>query len=70
MLILNVLVWHTCPYVVRDGQFNPDVRLVDDVGAFRSLSDAVLYNAIAWTFNTPEKSVHEYDTGAKSSPLC
>ena len=58
------LVWETCPYIVRDGQFNPDIRLVDDVGAFRALSEAVLYNAIAWTFDTAEKSVYENDAGA------
>ena len=56
-------VWQTCPYFVRDGQFNPDARLVNDVGAFEGLSEAVFYNAIAWTFNTTKKSVYENDTG-------
>jgi len=41
-------IWTTCPYYGRDGLFNPDVRLVNDTGAFQALSDAVLYNAIAW----------------------
>ncbi|OJT05906.1 hypothetical protein TRAPUB_3256 [Trametes pubescens] len=41
-------VWTTCPYETRDGQFNPDGRLVNDVGAFSDLADAVLYNALAW----------------------
>ncbi|KAH9851065.1 chondroitin AC/alginate lyase [Lenzites betulinus] len=41
-------VWTTCPYVTRDGEFNPDGRLVNDVGAFQDFSDAVLYNALAW----------------------
>ncbi|KAI8989056.1 chondroitin AC/alginate lyase [Trametes punicea] len=41
-------IWTTCPYVTKDGQFNPDGRLVDDVGAFGDLADAVLYNALAW----------------------
>jgi hypothetical protein len=58
------LVWQTCPYVNRDGQFNPDIRLVNDVGAFQDLSEAVFYNAIAWTFNTTNKSVYENDTGS------
>jgi len=57
------LVWKTCPYVTRDGQFNPDARLVNDVGAFQDLSEAVLYNAIAWTFDTTKKNVYEADTG-------
>ncbi|KAI0649839.1 chondroitin AC/alginate lyase [Trametes meyenii] len=41
-------VWTTCPYVTKDGQFNPDGRLINDVGAFQDFSDAVLYNALAW----------------------
>ncbi|KAI0634347.1 chondroitin AC/alginate lyase [Trametes polyzona] len=41
-------VWTKCPYVTRDGQFNPDGRLINDVGAFGDLADAVLYNALAW----------------------
>ncbi|KAF8802054.1 chondroitin AC/alginate lyase [Phlegmacium glaucopus] len=55
-------IWKTCHYVVRDGQFNPDARLVNDVGAFQDLAEAVLYNAIAWTFNTTRKNVYEADT--------
>ncbi|KAF8177692.1 chondroitin AC/alginate lyase [Pholiota molesta] len=45
-------IWVTCPYVNRDGQFNPDGRLVNDVGAFQNLSEAVFYNTLAWTFAT------------------
>lgn len=41
------LVWKECKYSSRDGLFNPDGRLINDVGNFQSLSDAVLYNAIA-----------------------
>ncbi|PFH51147.1 hypothetical protein AMATHDRAFT_143319 [Amanita thiersii Skay4041] len=41
-------VWKRCPYKSRDGQFNPDVRLVNNVGAFQNFSDAVLYNSLAW----------------------
>ncbi|EMD36929.1 hypothetical protein CERSUDRAFT_114842 [Gelatoporia subvermispora B] len=44
-------IWTTCPYVTRDGQFNPDARLVDDVGSFSDLADAVFYNAIAWAID-------------------
>ena len=58
-----VQVWQTCPYVNRDGQFNPDLKLVNDVGAFQGLSEAVFYNAIASTFNTTYKSVCENDAG-------
>jgi hypothetical protein len=44
-------IWVTCPYVNRDGQFNPDGRLVNNVGDFQSMSEATLYNAIGWSFN-------------------
>ncbi|GJJ06835.1 hypothetical protein Clacol_001031, partial [Clathrus columnatus] len=43
-------IWVTCPYYGRDGMFNPDGRLVDDIGAFQNLADAVLYNSLAWVF--------------------
>ncbi len=39
----------TCPYENRDGQFNPDARLVNNIGDFESLANAVLYNAIAFS---------------------
>jgi len=41
-------IWTTCPYYTRDGMFNPDGRLVNDTGNFQAMSDAVLYNAMAW----------------------
>ncbi|KAH6903268.1 alginate lyase-domain-containing protein [Coprinopsis sp. MPI-PUGE-AT-0042] len=46
-------VWTTCPYVRRDGQFNPDVRRVNDVGSFQTMSDAIFYSALAWAFDKP-----------------
>ena len=45
------LVWVTCPYVERDGQFNPDFRTVNNTGAFSAMSDAVWSNAMAWAIN-------------------
>ncbi|KAM5536812.1 hypothetical protein V8D89_009530 [Ganoderma adspersum] len=44
-------VWVTCPYVAKDGQFNPDGRLVNDVGEFDDMANAVLYNALAWALD-------------------
>lgn len=44
-------IWVTCPYVTLDGQFNPDYRTVNNSGDFSAMSDAVLYNALAWTIN-------------------
>lgn len=43
-----IQVWVTCPYYIRDGQFNPDGRLVNDTGAFQAMANAVLYNTMAW----------------------
>ncbi|KAI1792432.1 chondroitin AC/alginate lyase [Ganoderma leucocontextum] len=44
-------IWVTCPYVVKDGQFNPDGRMVNDVGEFDDMANAVLYNSLAWALN-------------------
>ncbi|KAI0752836.1 chondroitin AC/alginate lyase, partial [Daedaleopsis nitida] len=44
-------VWTTCPYVVRDGQFNPDGRTINDIGEFEDMANAILYNALAWVLN-------------------
>lgn len=41
-------VWAKCPYFLRDGEFNPDGRLVNEVGNFDDLSNAVLYNSFAY----------------------
>ncbi|KAJ7172095.1 chondroitin AC/alginate lyase [Mycena filopes] len=51
-------VWVTCPYVNRDGQFNPDRLTINDIGAFFNLSDAVLYNALAFSFENKSSSVY------------
>ena len=49
--LLPSVVWVTCPYTQRDGQFNPDIRTVNNTGAFSAMSDAVLYNSLAWVIN-------------------
>ena len=43
------VVYTTCPYENRDGQFNPDVRRINDTGAFSAMSDSIHYNALAWS---------------------
>ncbi|GJJ10861.1 hypothetical protein Clacol_005089 [Clathrus columnatus] len=54
-------VWTECTYVQRDGDINPDVRtVVDDVGSFANLSDAVLYNTLAWSLNKDNDSASVY----------
>lgn len=58
------IVWTTCPYESRDGQFNPDVRQVNNVGDFQDFSEAVFYNAIAWALNTGEKADYEVNAGS------
>ncbi|KAF7304136.1 Chondroitin AC/alginate lyase [Mycena indigotica] len=40
----------TCPYVNRDGQVNPDRSIPNDFQSFFNVSDAVLYNSLASTF--------------------
>lgn len=47
-------VWEECNYVNRDGQFSPDVRLVNDTGAFQAMSDAVFYNTLAYKLTGDE----------------
>jgi hypothetical protein len=44
-------IWVTCPYITLDGQFNPDYRTVNNTGDFSAMSDAIIYNALAWTIN-------------------
>lgn len=49
--LLPSTVWVTCPYYRRDGEVNPDVYMVNNSEAFVKMSDAVLYNTLAWTIN-------------------
>ena len=49
--LTNQQIYTMCPYVRRDGLFNPDARMVNDTGAFQAMSDSVFYNALAWSFN-------------------
>jgi len=50
-LLTPLAAYTQCKYVTQDGQFNPDVRLVNDTGAFQTMSDAVLYNTLAWVIS-------------------
>ncbi|KAJ7291466.1 chondroitin AC/alginate lyase [Mycena rebaudengoi] len=51
-------IWVTCPYVNRDGQFNPDRLTIKNVLDFSDFSDAVLYNALAFSFQNETSSVY------------
>ncbi|KAF7293086.1 Chondroitin AC/alginate lyase [Mycena indigotica] len=51
-------IWVTCPYVNRDGQFNPDRLTINDIGAFYNVSDAILYNALAFAFENKTSSIY------------
>ena len=42
------LVWEQCNYVQKDGQLNDGNRIVNNIGDFEDLADAVLYNSLAW----------------------
>lgn len=41
-------VWAECPYYLRDGLFNPDVRMINNTGHFNAMADAVWMNSLAW----------------------
>ena len=49
--LLLSAVWVKCPYYRRDGEVNPDVYMVNNSQAFVKMSDAVLYNTLAWAIN-------------------
>ncbi|KAJ7060327.1 chondroitin AC/alginate lyase [Mycena amicta] len=55
-ILTDEQVWKICPYINKDGQVNPDRTLPNDFQSFFNLSDAVLYNAIAATFQTGKGS--------------
>jgi len=59
-------IWTECPYVYRDGMFNPDRLLVNNTGDFEAMSDAVFYNALAWVLTGSAKysanAAHFVDT--------
>ncbi|GJJ12616.1 hypothetical protein Clacol_006859 [Clathrus columnatus] len=58
-------IWTKCTYVQRDGQINPDVRtLVDNIGDFEQVSDAVLYNTLAWSLNKNNASASVFSKNA------
>lgn len=40
----------TCPYEVRDGKRNPDVRALEDVGVVYAVTHSIIYNALAYIF--------------------
>lgn len=56
-------VWTTCPYKNRDGQFNPDARLVNNVGDFQDLSEAVFYSTVAWAIGNKVNTSFETNAG-------
>ncbi|KAK0456213.1 chondroitin AC/alginate lyase [Armillaria borealis] len=42
--------WTTCPYKIRDGQVNPDVRKLPGPGAINGVSQDSINNALAYAF--------------------
>ncbi|CAL1696059.1 unnamed protein product [Somion occarium] len=43
--------WTTCPYVVRDGKVNPDVRTLPGSSAAQDMPESVLFNALTYAFS-------------------
>ncbi|THH06239.1 hypothetical protein EW145_g4229 [Phellinidium pouzarii] len=39
--------WTACPYVVRDGQLNPDVRTLNGVNAIVDVTQSIIYNGLS-----------------------
>jgi len=68
-LDISLTVWVTCEYVSRDGKFNPDARvIVNNVGDFQDMAEAVFYNALAWVLDLQnvvpfDKSTYEQNAG-------
>ncbi|TFK94320.1 chondroitin AC/alginate lyase [Polyporus arcularius HHB13444] len=56
--------WTTCPYVVRDGKANPDVRTLPDSPAAVSMAQSVLWNAVAFLLS---KKTRSYSQNAANS---
>jgi hypothetical protein len=44
--------WTTCPYVVKDGEVNPDVRTLHGPAAINDASQSIHLNAIAYAQTT------------------
>ncbi|KAK0208599.1 chondroitin AC/alginate lyase [Desarmillaria ectypa] len=42
--------WTTCPYIIRDGQVNPDVRTLPGPGAINGISQNSINNALSFAF--------------------
>ncbi|KAF8922406.1 alginate lyase-domain-containing protein [Mucidula mucida] len=40
--------WTTCPYVIRDGKVNPDVRTLRGPGAINKFTQQAIYNVMAY----------------------
>jgi hypothetical protein len=41
-------VWKTCEYENRDGAINEDARLINNIGDFDDMANAIMFNALAW----------------------
>ena len=39
----------------KDGQLNPDNRLINNIGDFESLADAVLYNSLGYALTRADE---------------
>ncbi|KAL4268134.1 dermatan-sulfate isomerase family protein [Pleurotus pulmonarius] len=52
--------WTRCPYVVRDGKVNPDVRKLKGPPSIQSVSQATLFNALASQFSSSASSSSSY----------
>ncbi|KAJ7630744.1 chondroitin AC/alginate lyase [Roridomyces roridus] len=48
--------WTTCPYVVKDGQLNPDVRTLNGPSAIQNAAQSIIYNCVCCGLKGPSAS--------------
>lgn len=51
------LAWTTCPYVIRDGKVNPDVRSLRGPDQINKSTQQIIYNAIAYILTSSDTYV-------------
>lgn len=50
------IAWTTCPYKVRDGKANPDVRSISNIDSLNKVTQATISNALAYVLTNDEES--------------
>ncbi|KAI0048344.1 chondroitin AC/alginate lyase [Auriscalpium vulgare] len=56
--------WTTCPYVVRDGKVNPDVRTLTDGPSLTHMTQAALYDAFAFALSGARTASYQQEAAS------